>query len=212
MSAPSKRRTRRLEQPLTVTDAFKTFVLDQLDELGEVTPRAMFGGVGLYYRDVFFGIIARDVLYMKVDDTNQRDYERAARGLDVARHEAGDETRSDGQRSAGFQRDVVAGQHRRHTRKLARPLFQFDDKVPHATASILQGACHDRLRWRIHRFGRLEHPARPPGAVRRRSAAGNALDLVARLTRPDEPHAGGQMPASSGTVPRRPIRRPRAQK
>ena len=77
MSAPSKRRTRRLEPPLTVTDAFKTFVLDQLDELGEVTPRAMFGGVGLYYRDVFFGIIARDVLYMKVDDTNQAAYERA---------------------------------------------------------------------------------------------------------------------------------------
>jgi DNA transformation protein len=76
MSAPSKRRTRRLE-PLTVTDAFKTFVLDQLDELGDVTPRAMFGGVGLYYRDVFFGIIARDVLYMKVDDTNQPAYERA---------------------------------------------------------------------------------------------------------------------------------------
>jgi DNA transformation protein and related proteins len=76
MSAPSKRRTRRLE-PLTVTDAFKRFVLDQLDELGDVTPRAMFGGVGLYYRDVFFGIIARDVLYMKVDDTNQPAYERA---------------------------------------------------------------------------------------------------------------------------------------
>jgi DNA transformation protein len=76
MGAPSKRRTRRLE-PLTVTDAFRTFVLDQLDELGDVTPRAMFGGVGLYYRDVFFGIIARDVLYMKVDDTNQPAYERA---------------------------------------------------------------------------------------------------------------------------------------
>jgi len=77
MSAPSKRSTRRLDPPLTVTAAFKTFVLDQLDELGEVTPRAMFGGVGLYYRDVFFGIIARDVLYMKVDDTNQAAYERA---------------------------------------------------------------------------------------------------------------------------------------
>jgi DNA transformation protein and related proteins len=76
MGAPSKGRTRRLE-PLTVTDAFKTFVLDQLDELGDVTPRAMFGGVGLYYRDVFFGIIARDVLYMKVDETNQPAYERA---------------------------------------------------------------------------------------------------------------------------------------
>jgi DNA transformation protein len=79
MGAPSKRRTRRLE-PLTVTDAFKTFVLDQFEELGDVTPRAMFGGVGLYYRDVFFGIIARDVLYMKVDDTNQPAYERAGMG------------------------------------------------------------------------------------------------------------------------------------
>ena len=69
-------RPRRFE-PLTVTDAFKTFVLDQLDELGDVTPRAMFGGVGLYCRDVFFGIIARDVLYMKVDETNQPAYERA---------------------------------------------------------------------------------------------------------------------------------------
>jgi DNA transformation protein len=76
MGAPTKRRTRRLE-PLTVSDAFKTFVLDQLDELGDVTPRAMFGGVGLYYRDMFFGIIARDVLYMKVDDTNRPAYERA---------------------------------------------------------------------------------------------------------------------------------------
>jgi DNA transformation protein len=76
MAVPSKRRTQRLE-PLTVTGAFKTFVLDQLAELGDVTPRAMFGGVGLYYRDVFFGIIARDVLYMKVDETNQSAYERA---------------------------------------------------------------------------------------------------------------------------------------
>ena len=79
MGAPSKRRTRRLE-PLTVTDAFKTFVLDQLEELGDVTPRAMFGGVGLYYRDVFFGIVARDVLYMKVDETSQPAYERAGMG------------------------------------------------------------------------------------------------------------------------------------
>ena len=70
MGAPSKRRPRRFD-PLRVTDAFKTFVLDQLEELGDVTPRAMFGGVGLYCRDVFFGIIARDVLYMKVDDTNR---------------------------------------------------------------------------------------------------------------------------------------------
>ena len=37
----------------------------------------MFGGVGLYHRGVFFGIIARDVLYLKVDDQNRPDYTRA---------------------------------------------------------------------------------------------------------------------------------------
>ena len=37
----------------------------------------MFGGIGLYCRGVFFGIVARDVLYLKVDDTSRPDYERA---------------------------------------------------------------------------------------------------------------------------------------
>jgi len=77
--APKKARSRRLRS-LKVTDAFRTFVLDQLDGLGDVVARAMFGGVGLYCRGVFFGIIASDVLYLKVDDTNRRDYERAKMG------------------------------------------------------------------------------------------------------------------------------------
>src|SRR5919202_203496 len=62
---------------LKVTDAFRAFVLDQLEELGDVTPKPMFGGVGLYCRGVFFGIIARDVLYLKVGDSTRADYERA---------------------------------------------------------------------------------------------------------------------------------------
>ena len=62
---------------LKVSDAFKSFVLDQLGELGDVADKSMFGGVGLYCGGVFFGIIARDVLYLKVDDSNRRDYERA---------------------------------------------------------------------------------------------------------------------------------------
>src|SRR5688572_25984560 len=40
----------------------------------------MFGGVGLYCRGVFFGIMARDVLYLKVDDRTRADYERAGMG------------------------------------------------------------------------------------------------------------------------------------
>ena len=37
----------------------------------------MFGGIGLYAGDVFFGIVAADVLYLKVGDANRADYERA---------------------------------------------------------------------------------------------------------------------------------------
>lgn len=74
---PARPRHTRRQNPLHVTDGFRSFVLDQLAELGDVTPRSMFGGVGLYYRGVFFGIVAGDVLYLKVDDTNRPDYERA---------------------------------------------------------------------------------------------------------------------------------------
>ena len=57
--------------------SFERFVLDQLSDLGPVTSRKMFGGVGLYCGEVFFGIIARDELYLKVDDSTRDRYERA---------------------------------------------------------------------------------------------------------------------------------------
>jgi DNA transformation protein and related proteins len=62
---------------LKVSDAFRRFVLDQLEELGDVTPRAMFGGVGLYHAGVFFGILAGDTLFLKVGDSNLPDFEAA---------------------------------------------------------------------------------------------------------------------------------------
>jgi DNA transformation protein and related proteins len=57
--------------------SFERFVLDQLADLGSVSARKMFGGVGLYCGDVFFGIIARDELYLKVDDNTRDRYEGA---------------------------------------------------------------------------------------------------------------------------------------
>jgi DNA transformation protein len=59
----------------TVSDSFRAFVLEQLEELGAVSARSMFGGVGLYHEDVFFGIIAADILYLKVDARSRADYE-----------------------------------------------------------------------------------------------------------------------------------------
>jgi DNA transformation protein len=65
---------------LAVTDGFRSFILDQLEELGDVVARSMFGGVGLYFNGVFFGILARDTLYLRVGDANRADYERAKMG------------------------------------------------------------------------------------------------------------------------------------
>jgi DNA transformation protein len=74
---PRSKPRRPTLRSLKVSDGFKSFVLDQLEELGDVTPKSMFGGVGLYHRGVFFGLLARDTLYLKVGDANRPDYERA---------------------------------------------------------------------------------------------------------------------------------------
>ena len=72
-----KLRTRRSLKSLASSSAFETFVIDQLSELGEVVPRKMFGGVGLYCDTLFFGLIARDELYLKVDDQTRAFFESA---------------------------------------------------------------------------------------------------------------------------------------
>ena len=64
-------------QAMPVSTSYRSFVLEQLERISPVTAKSMFGGVGLYRAGVFFGILAGDVLYLKVDDTNRPDYERA---------------------------------------------------------------------------------------------------------------------------------------
>ena len=59
------------------SNSFRDFVVDQLSDIPDVRARAMFGGIGLYAGDVFFGLIASDVLYLKVDDSNRAGYEDA---------------------------------------------------------------------------------------------------------------------------------------
>ncbi len=61
------------------TDEFLLYVLEQLGAFGAVAARRMFGAVGLYCDGVFFGLIADDVLYFKVGESNRGDY--AARGM-----------------------------------------------------------------------------------------------------------------------------------
>jgi DNA transformation protein and related proteins len=61
---------------MAVSDGDLAFVLDQLAGIGELRARRMFSGVGLYCGDVFFALIHRGILYLKVDDTTRARYTR----------------------------------------------------------------------------------------------------------------------------------------
>ena len=62
---------------LRVTPAFRDFVLDQLARVPQLRWKAMFGGVGIYSAEAFFGIVAADELFFKADHTNRAEYEAA---------------------------------------------------------------------------------------------------------------------------------------
>lgn len=60
-----------------VSAEFRDFVLDQLAGLPGLRAQRMFGGVGLYSGETFFAILARDELYLKVDEATRARYEAA---------------------------------------------------------------------------------------------------------------------------------------
>ncbi|WP_088188052.1 TfoX/Sxy family protein [Desulfosporosinus sp. FKA] len=59
---------------MVISESFKEYVVDQLGKLGYVTVKKMFGGAGIYYDGLIFGLLADDTLYFKVDDSNKSDY------------------------------------------------------------------------------------------------------------------------------------------
>ncbi len=63
--------------PMKVSGGFVAFAVEQLRAMKGLRAKAMFGGVGLYAEDIFFGLLARDQLYLKVDDSNRAQYEAA---------------------------------------------------------------------------------------------------------------------------------------
>ena len=62
---------------MAVDPGFLEFVQDLLSELGPIRVKRMFGGVGLYARDLFFAIGDEDVLYLKVDDETEAEFAAA---------------------------------------------------------------------------------------------------------------------------------------
>lgn len=75
---------------MAVSEAYLRYIVDQLAVFGPVVPRRMFGGAGLYCNGTMFALIADDVLYFRIDDSNRADYE--ALGSEPFRPYAGKNT------------------------------------------------------------------------------------------------------------------------
>ncbi len=61
---------------MAVSPTFLEFVLEQLAGVPRLTSRRMFGGVGLYSDDLFFGLLDNDTLFLKVNDQTRPRYVR----------------------------------------------------------------------------------------------------------------------------------------
>jgi DNA transformation protein and related proteins len=59
---------------MPVQAQYLAYVLEQLAGLGAVRSNRMFGGIGLYSREIFFGLIDDDTLFFKTDDSNIAPY------------------------------------------------------------------------------------------------------------------------------------------
>lgn len=57
------------------SSGYANYILDLLLPQGNIKVRKMFGGFGIYKNNIFFALIANNILYFKVDSANQSDYE-----------------------------------------------------------------------------------------------------------------------------------------
>jgi DNA transformation protein len=48
---------------------FVDYLQEVFEEFGPINSKKMFGGYGIYYQGVMFGLVADDTLYLKADDT-----------------------------------------------------------------------------------------------------------------------------------------------
>ena len=59
---------------MPVSADYLAYVVDQFAPFAKLATRRMFGGMGLYWDELFIGLIDDDVLFLKVDDSNRDQY------------------------------------------------------------------------------------------------------------------------------------------
>jgi len=112
---------------MSASAEFIAYLTELLEPLGPVAARRMFGGAGLFLDGLMFGLIAEDVLYLKVDDENHGAFEEA--GMEPFRYQKKDrlvalsyfevppEALEDGDELCHWSRDAWAAERRADGKK-----------------------------------------------------------------------------------------------
>ena len=113
------------------SDSLAALLKEHLEPLGHITLKRMFSGAGVYCDGVIFGLILRDALHFKVDDSNRAAYQAEgmapfsyeARGRTVelgAYWRAPERLLDEPDEMLAWARDAVAAGRRAATSKSAR--------------------------------------------------------------------------------------------
>ncbi|NWG72381.1 MAG: TfoX/Sxy family protein [Parvularculaceae bacterium] len=62
---------------MAVSQSFIDYAKDLFGPFGEIVVRRMFGAAGVYCDSLFFAVLDEDVVYLKADDENRAEFERA---------------------------------------------------------------------------------------------------------------------------------------
>jgi DNA transformation protein len=62
---------------MAVSETIKAQARELFSDLGEVTVKLMFGGAGIYVDGMMFGLIAGEVVHLKVDDETEARFAQA---------------------------------------------------------------------------------------------------------------------------------------
>ena len=60
---------------MAVNQDLLQYLQDQLSDIGGVENKKMFGGIGFFKEGLMFGMIGSDAFRLKVDESNQSDFE-----------------------------------------------------------------------------------------------------------------------------------------
>ena len=140
------------------TDSLRDFIQDQIQGLGEVEFRHMFGGYGLYRGDVFFGILYKDRLYFRTDQASRQAY--VDRGMRPFRpsvkqtlknyYEVPPDIVEDSEALVAWARSIGR----------INALFLNGQRVAHRRWKAIRPAIAAKS-W-LHRIATAEHPPAPP--------------------------------------------------